>query len=351
MRSLLFLSAASLCLFAAACGDGSSIDARQAKGGTAPSASTNHFAEISGIANAATLDADFLYLALQDNLRPRIVRVSKADGSISDVTTTGAFVLGMCADDAFLYYTTLDSGGDVHVPSGTVSRVAKSGGAPDVLASGQYRPWGIACGKSDLYWANQGMEIGEASVATMPKSGGAVTVLVSEETQTEEVALVDDQTIAWGNGPYSPVDGAVKTMSLAPGSSPLTLTGPVGFVRSLAASDRFLAWIGDDTLNVYSFADGTTTSRVIGQQESAALDGDNVYWGLDNQDETRGTVEKLPANASAPMTILPALSEPEGLVTSGWMTALLFDGRSIYAIDYFAQYSDGMHTTIRRAGK
>jgi len=88
---------------------------------------------------------------------------------------------GITLDAQYVYWTDIDNN--------TVMRVAKSGGTPAVVASGQYKPLHVVVDDTYAYWTNS---VG-AAVMKAPKVGGGVPSLVAAAGQPTEIAQ-DDQT-------------------------------------------------------------------------------------------------------------------------------------------------------------
>jgi hypothetical protein len=91
-------------------------------------------------------------------------------------------------DQDFIYF-----GDKVYGPAGealgTVNKIAKSGGAPTVLASGQAGPGSIAFDDANLYWINEGTytdqleSLVNAGLGSVPKAGGSARALFTQTSK------------------------------------------------------------------------------------------------------------------------------------------------------------------------
>jgi hypothetical protein len=104
------------------------------------------------------------------------------------------------AVDAFSIFWTNESGTVMTAPIDSPSH------APTTLASGLSRPWAIAALGSDVYFTTIGAD--GAMIASVPKTGGPVTVIASHRKRPTSLA-VDEQYLYW-------VDQEAGTVERAP---------------------------------------------------------------------------------------------------------------------------------------
>ncbi len=99
------------------------------------------------------LDASDVYFITSDV----VMSVPLNGGTATTLVTLGG--TGIAVDDCFVYFTTGTPGAGL-TPSGTVMKVAKTGGSPVTLATGQDQPGSIAVDATSVYWVNNGSDSG-----------------------------------------------------------------------------------------------------------------------------------------------------------------------------------------------
>jgi hypothetical protein len=89
-----------------------------------------------------------------------------------------------------VYWTNYNNDG----PGATVMMIPIAGGAPTVLASGIRTPFGIAVGRSNIYWTS------DNAVKQIPIGGGPTTTVVPADAFTGPFAIaVDETNVYWTN--------------------------------------------------------------------------------------------------------------------------------------------------------
>jgi hypothetical protein len=108
-------------------------------------------------------------------------------------------VVGIALDDANVYWASWSSG--------TISKVAKTGGTVTILAMGQSNPEGVATDGTNVYWTNGG----DGTVAKVSVNGGTPTTMASGQTSPLGI-MVDDTSVYWSNAgdQYGAYGGIMK---------------------------------------------------------------------------------------------------------------------------------------------
>ncbi|MDC0746103.1 Vgb family protein [Polyangium mundeleinium] len=136
-----------------------------------------------------TVDSDFVYFTSMDGDQTSTggkIRKVPRDGGTPEVLVSGQhFPYMITADAGNLYWT--DVGND------KIMKVSKSGGAPQVLATGDY-PAGIAVDSNYVYWANRYA----GTVMKVPVGGGPAETIAPDQNSPAAVA-VDATSIYWVN--------------------------------------------------------------------------------------------------------------------------------------------------------
>jgi sugar lactone lactonase YvrE len=195
---------------------------------------------------------------------------------------------GLTTDATHVYWGTF---------GGTVARVAKTGGAVEVLVTGEELRRGAAVDATNVYWLAQ-----DGRVRSAPRDGGAaVTAVDPLDPATPAGLLLDGNTIYW-----TTMSGLHRA-TLPGGTAERLSSGDGGFHLALAGTE--VLWI---TSNEVRATAGMTTRSIAtaNRIEGVAVCGTTVYFN-DNMD---GTVHSAPlAGGGTSTTIATAQVSPFGI--------------------------------------
>lgn len=131
---------------------------------------------------AMVADGGMLYLAGSN----AIYALPTAGGDATTLTTGVAVADSLALDAEFLYYAEGGATKDL-APHGTIKKIPRAGGTPITLAESQAGPTALTLDDTSVYWENLGSPgpqltyAHDSGVASVAKSGGAVTVLFKEK--------------------------------------------------------------------------------------------------------------------------------------------------------------------------
>jgi hypothetical protein len=118
------------------------------------------------------------------------MRAGKDGSAAAPIATQQNVPFAIFVDDESIYWTTF-------VPSGSVVRLPKAGGAPIELATGQDHPNAVVATDAYVYWTNAGASAASGSVSRVAKTGGA-TLVLGALTAPSDLA-VDATDVYWAS--------------------------------------------------------------------------------------------------------------------------------------------------------
>jgi hypothetical protein len=202
------------------------------------------------------LDEDYVYwVNIGTSQAGSVMRVAKAGGDPQLLANEPRFPVGLVVDDDAVYWTASGS----YAGEGAVMRVTKGGGTPVVLATGLSWPSELAQDADSLYWRDE-----LSGVERVTKRGGVPSVLVPGATLSSGLAV--------GRGRVYFEDFAAGTIS-----SVATTGGPVTEIAAVPGID------------IPFFV----------------VDGDFVYWHIGSI----GSVMQVPITGGTPSVLYPADDE------------------------------------------
>ena len=159
---------------------------------------------------------------------PSVESVPLTGGTPSILATVvgGSQPYAIALDATFVYWTETGS-------SGSVMKLAKTGGTPIVIASGQNSPADIALDGAYIYWTNNG----DGTVMKAPLAGGPVTTIATGQSGAFGIA-VDSTNIYWTNNVTS---GAVMTVPLV-GGTPIVIASGQNSPTGIALDQTNVYW-------------------------------------------------------------------------------------------------------------
>ena len=167
--------------------------------------------------------------------------------------------------------------------AGTVSRVSRSGGAVQVLATSQPfpAPGEIALDSKNVYWVNQGASQGTGSVMKLSLTGNTPEALATSEIGPIAIAI-DGSNVYWAG--YADVgEGAIMKVPIAGGT-------------------KVQLAVGDSMRYPYRIA----------------VDATDVYWiNAGSGPVTDGSIMRVPQAGGTIVTLAADLGPGQGLVVTG----------------------------------
>ena len=223
-------------------------------------------------------------------------------------------------------------------------------GTPEVFATGQAKPWGVAIDDAYVYWTNEG----DDSVMRAPKSGGAPKVIADNQAEPHRV-LVDGTNVIWHNANFGNVtngDGGVPIFEIVRlAKDSIGQGGSSERIEDLQNGKhaRGIAMAKTPDNQVWS----TWPDRLRRNDRDDANNGQNVVKPLDPRDPTAVAVDDVNAyfflqqpeqvwrvpktandtmDAGVPIATLEALAEVAEMATDGAALYIVTTGGAVLAV-------------------
>ena len=236
-------------------------------------------------------------------------------------TNTGA-VSSFAVNEGNLYYLDRESG--------ELSRIPRGGGAPTVIATGQYYGGALALDSDTLFWLDEGNVSATGGVIKMALSGGPYTEFVTGEPNPMVIAL-DATNVYWSD--YRP--HFVKKVPKQGGDVVVLQSDDnADAANNLVTDDKNLYWtslVGGGTIFRLPLAGGTLVPiadniQVVDQGFRITATRGNVYFiGPPGPPQD---LYQVSVNGGAVTTLAPM---PGNAITS--------DDAAVYVGDYFSSQS------------
>jgi hypothetical protein len=238
-------------------------------------------------------------------------------------------------DDTHVYWSNYGAGAD----RGSIARVAKAGGDPQVIAGAQDNAWGIAVAGTEVFWATNTTP---HTVARAPKDGSVPAAPLSSTAGRARGVAADAEFVffcnydANGTGHLGRVrrqGGAIDTFAAAKPNDVMIDGNDVYWSNEGATPGT-----GSIVRLARGAAAGTAPTEIARQQNrprGLAADATHVYWVT--TDATDGQVLRVPKGGGTPEALVSNLKNPREIA--------LDDEHA-----YFTSYADGTVQRVKKAG-
>ncbi len=200
-----------------------------------------------------------------------VKRVARSGGAVEVLANTAGFIVSIALDTTYVYYS--DS------INKNVSRVMKTGGIPSVLYNSLGSPWGIAVDNTEVFWSDPGF----GTIEKGSKDGtGPKTELASGQNVPMPLCM-DSGYVYWSNrgSPPDYLDGSLARVSKT-GAEYLVLLSTIAYPRRNAVDNQYLYWGGVRGCDIGKLSKTGGGPTILAQDEhrknSMAIDDSYAYW-------------------------------------------------------------------------
>lgn len=231
---------------------------------------------------------------------------------------------------------------------GPVATDGSSSALPEIFASSQAKPWGVAVDEAYVYWTNEG----DNTVMRAAKVGGAPMVVATGQYEPHRI-MVDSANVIWHNANLldrqsGPAGAELLELATVPKSAIGNDAGATRIEDGRGRSKiRSVAIARDPDNHVWlTFNDkvrrfrrdnendqrDVVTNLALQQPTAIAADGTSVYWFLQQPLELWSTVKTLDQGQGALFTRLSGTPEVVDMVADGAALYLVTSGGALLKV-------------------
>jgi hypothetical protein len=260
---------------------------------TAGACVTTHVTLASGQASPGAIALDKAYVYWVDDA---------SSGSVMRVAKTGGGVTTLVQNEPQPYALALDATNVYFTDSGSSVKKVPLGGAPSSTVIATQSAYGLALSGSTLL-------VGSGDLEAIPTSGGSLTLLATGQNQPRAVTA-DASNVYWIT-----TSGVVASVPITGGTMPTTLTSGQSGYSGIAVDASNVYWTNSAKGTIVSvpIGGGGFTTLATGQTSASgiAVAGGYVYWTTNT---SAGTVMKLPVGGGGtPIAIATGQNYPLGV--------------------------------------
>lgn len=222
-------------------------------------------------------------------------------------------ISGLVTDDRFAYVTVGGTIADQNEGNSGLRKVALDSGAVTTLDDGKQLPQseygGIALDDKYVYWNPGG------SILRIAKEGGKPEVVAAENVGGGIDMVVDSEKVYWANHGYysanSPVLKPIYSVAKQGGKTEV-FADQQKIPHSLIGDEKYLYWITASGISKQSKTGGQPeVIYQIGDKEAVdnlSQDSDNLYFGFRSAGNSRWALCKVSKQGGAPQTLVRTYS-------------------------------------------